>query len=148
MKKTLLIILIFLTFSCKLTPVNKISGIQNIEEKIKKIDIGKSNKIDIIKILGYSIASEPNNENIWYYMEIQETRNFFGKKKITKELVLVLEFDNRSILYKKEIYDSNNKNQIFFDEDKTVSRTIDKNFVKDFLSSTRKRLQSAKKSKN
>ena len=148
MKKTLLIILIFLTFSCKLTPVNKISGIQNIEEKIKKIDIGKSNKNDIIKILGYSIASEPNNENIWYYMEMQETRNFFGKKKITKELVLVLEFDNRSILYKKEIYDSNNKNQIFFDEDKTVSRTIDKNFVKDFLSSTRKRLQSAKKSKN
>jgi len=148
MKKTLLIILIFLTFSCKLTPVNKISGIQNIEEKIKKIDIGKSNKNDIIKILGYSIVSEPNNENIWYYMEMQETRNFFGKKKITKELVLVLEFDNRSILYKKEIYDSNNKNQIFFDEDKTVSRTIDKNFVKDFLSSTRKRLQSAKKSKN
>ena len=148
MKKTVLIILIFLTFSCKLTPINKISGIQNIEEKIKKIDIGKSNKNDIIKILGYSIASEPNNENIWYYMEIQETRNFFGKKKITKELVLVLEFDNRSILYKKEIYDSNNKNQIFFDEDKTVSRTIDKNFVKDFLSSTRKRLQSAKKSKN
>jgi len=148
MKKTLLIILIFLTFSCKLTPVNKISGIQNIEEKIKKIDVGKSNKNDIIKILGYSIVSEPNNENIWYYMEMQETRNFFGKKKITKELVLVLEFDNRSILYKKEIYDSNNKNQIFFDEDKTVSRTIDKNFVKDFLSSTRKRLQSAKKSKN
>ena len=148
MKKTLLIILIFLTFSCKLTPINKISGIQNIEEKIKKIDIGKSNKNDIIKILGYSIASEPNNENIWYYMEIQETRNFFGKKKITKELVLVLEFDNRSILYKKEIYDSNNKNQIFFDEDKTVSRTINKNFIKDFLSSTRKRLQSAKKSKN
>ena len=148
MKKTLLIILIFLTFSCKLTPINKISGIQNIEEKIKKIDIGKSNKNDIIKILGYSIVSEPNNENIWYYMEMQETRNFFGKKKITKELVLVLEFDNRSILYKKEIYDSNNKNQIFFDEDKTVSRAIDKNFVKDFLSSTRKRLQSAKKSKN
>ena len=148
MKKTILIILIFLTFSCKLTPVNKISGIQNIEEKIKKIDVGKSNKNDIIKILGYSIASEPDNENIWYYMEMQETRNFFGKKKITKELVLVLEFDNRSILYKKEIYDSNNKNQIFFDEDKTVSRTIDKNFVKDFLSSTRKRLQSAKKSKN
>jgi len=148
MKKTILIILIFLTFSCKLTPVNKISGIQNIEEKIKKIDIGKSNKNDIIKILGYSIVSEPNNENIWYYMEMQETRNFFGKKKITKELVLVLEFDNRSILYKKEIYDSNNKNQIFFDEDKTVSRTIDKNFIKDFLSSTRKRLQSAKKSKN
>ena len=81
-------------------------------------------------------------------MEMQETRNFFGKKKITKELVLVLEFDNRSILYKKEIYDSNNKNQIFFDEDKTVSRTINKNFIKDFLSSTRKRLQSAKKSKN
>jgi len=148
MKKTILIILIFLTFSCKLTPVNKISGIQNIEEKIKKIDVGKSNKNDIIEILGYSIVSEPNNENIWYYMEMQETRNFFGKKKITKELVLVLEFDNRSILYKKEIYDSNNKNQIFFDEDKTVSRTIDKNFIKDFLSSTRKRLQSAKKSKN
>src|SRR6056300_811407 len=112
MKKTLLIILIFLTFSCKLTPVNKISGIQNIEEKIKKIDVGKSNKNDIIEILGYSIVSEPNNENIWYYMEMQETSNFFGKKKITKELVLVLEFDNRSILYKKEIYDSNNKNQV------------------------------------
>jgi len=148
MNKTHLIILIFLTFSCKLTPVNKISGIQNLEEKIKKIEIGKSNKNDIIKTLGYSVAYEPNNENIWYYMEMQETRNFFGKKKITKELVLVLEFDNKSILYKKEIYDSNNKNQIFFDKDKTISRTIDKNFVKDFLSSTRKRLQSAKKSKN
>ena len=148
MNKTHLIILIFLTFSCKLTPVNKISGIQNLEEKIKKIEIGKSNKNDIIKTLGYSVAYEPNNENIWYYMEMQETRNFFGKKKITKELVLVLEFDNKSILYKKEIYDSNNRNQIFFDEDKTISRTIDKNFVKDFLSSTRKRLQSAKKSKN
>ena len=148
MNKTHLIILIFLTFSCKLTPINKISGIQNLEEKIKKIEIGKSNKNDIIKTLGYSVAYEPNNENIWYYMEMQETRNFFGKKKITKEFVLVLEFDNKSILYKKEIYDSNNRNQIFFDEDKTISRTIDKNFVKDFLSSTRKRLQSAKKSKN
>ena len=148
MKKITLFILILFTFSCKLTPVNKISGIQNLDEKLKSIEIGKSNKNDIREVLGYSVAFEPDNENIWYYMEIQEGRNFFGKKIILKNLFVVLEFDNKSILLKKEIYKPGDIDKDIFTKEITDSKTIDKNFVKDFLSSTRKRLQSAKKSKN
>ena len=148
MKKNILFILIFLTFSCKLTPITKISGIQNLDEKLKSIEIGKSNKNDVREVLGYSVVFEPANENIWYYMEIQESRNFFGKKIIIKNLFVVLEFDNKSILLKKEIYTPGDIDKDIFAKEITESKTIDKNFIKDFLNSTRKRMQSSKKSKN
>ena len=148
MKKNILFILIFLTFSCKLTPITKISGIQNLDEKLKSIEIGRSNKNDVRELLGYSVVFEPDNENIWYYMEIQESRNFFGKKIILKNLFVVLEFDNKSILLKKEIYTPGDIDKDIFAKEITESKTIDKNFIKDFLNSTRKRMQSSKKSKN
>ena len=148
MKKNILFILIFVTFSCKLTPITKISGIQNLDEKLKSIEIGKSNKNDVRELLGYSVVFEPANENIWYYMEIQESRNFFGKKIILKNLFVVLEFDNKSILLKKKIYKPGDIDKDIFTKEITESKTIDKNFIKDFLNSTRKRMQSSKKSKN
>jgi len=148
MKKNILFILIFVTFSCKLTPITKIFGIQNLDEKLKSIEIGRSNKNDVRELLGYSVVFEPDNENIWYYMEIQESRNFFGKKIIIKNLFVVLEFDNKSILLKKEIYTPGDIDKDIFAKEITESKTIDKNFIKDFLNSTRKRMQSSKKSKN
>ena len=68
------------------------------------------------------------------------------KKKILKNNVLLLEFDNRGILVNKEFIDQKNFNQIKLDAEITQSLAVDGGFSKKFFSSVRKRFINKTKS--
>ena len=119
-------------------------GVLNLNAKEKLLETKKTNKNDTIKLLGESLAYDFTNKNIWIYSEVRETRSFYGKKIIVKNDVLVLEFDQKGVLIKKNLLNLNQMNEIVFDDSGTKTMSINQSVLKQILSSTKKRMDAAK----
>ncbi len=105
----------------------------------------KSNKNDIIKVLGESSVKDPLDSNIWYYSEVLETNNVFGKKKIIESNLLVLKIDKKGILEKKTFFKTDDLKEINFDKTETLSLGVDNSFIKTFVKSSKKRIENQSK---
>ena len=138
---SLVLICLFL-FSCSLTPNIKVSGVANLEKKQEVLVIGVSNKNDVISYLGESILKESPGDDSWAYIESSEIKNIFGKRKIIKNNVLLLEFNQRGVLAGKHILNINDINKLDLDKDITNTSALNDSFSKKFFGSLRKRMQS------
>ena len=149
MKKTVYLILIFIFItSCQRNEVIKTHGISYLEKREKLIIVNKSNKNDTINIFGQPSTKGMTDENLWIYIERTITRGKMlklGKNILKKNNVLVLEFDNYSILKKKEFYDKENMNKLTFAKNVTVNEIKKGNFIYSFLSSVRQKMQRQQK---
>ena len=114
-----------------------------MELKEKKLIINKSNKNDIIQILGPpSVKSKFNNEVLFFIERKITNKSTFrlSKQVITTNNVLVVEIDSYGILQKKDFYDLTKMNEIQFSENITTVDYSKKSFVYDFLSSMRQKI--------
>tara|TARA_B110000503_G_C7097918_1_gene392477 strand:+ start:890 stop:1342 length:453 start_codon:yes stop_codon:yes gene_type:complete len=143
-KNLSLLIIIVAISSCALKKIDYAHGVLNLNAKEKLLETKKTNKNDTIKLLGESLAYDFTNKNIWIYSEVRETRSFYGKKIIVKNDVLVLEFDQKGVLIKKNLLNLNQMNEIVFDDSGTKTMSINQSVLKQILSSTKKRMDAAK----
>ena len=144
-----IIFFILVATSCTIKPVDDFHGIIFLEEKQKKLSINKSNKNDIIKILGTPSTQSILEDDIWIYIENRKSKSSLlklGKTIVTVNNVLVLEIDNRGILKNKKYYNINDQNKINFSKDETKMSDKD-SFVYDFMSSIRQKIDNPKKNK-
>ena len=142
MRILVLILFIFIT-SCKLNKVVDTHGIHFLSKKQEKLIVNKSNKNDIIELLGPPSTKSKFNNDLWIYIERKKTRTTFfkfGKKKIYKNDVLLLEINNRGLLAKKNIIDVNDMNKLDFLDDATQVTYSKRSFIYDFLSSMRQKI--------
>ena len=137
-----LIILLFLT-SCQRNEVIKTHGIAYLEKREKLILEKKSNKNDVVKILGFPATKGMTNENLWIYIERTQTRGKalkLGRNYLKKNNVLVLEFNKFGILNKKEFFNKENMENIKFTKGITENDLKKENFIYSFLSSVRQKM--------
>ena len=105
--------------------------------------INKTNKNDILKILGNPSTKSKFDNDLWIYIERKQTQSKFtnlGKMKIYKNDVLVLEMDNYGILKKKEFYNKEDMKSIKMVKSTTESGFKRNTFVYDFMSSMRQKI--------
>ena len=144
MKKTLYLLLIFLfTISCQRNEIVKTHGISYLEKREKLLTVKKSNKNDIISLLGPPSTKSRFDNDLWIYIERKKTRTTMlklGKKKIYVNNVLLLEINNKGLLTKKEFFNINDMNKIEFVKDETEISYSKRSFVYDFLSSMRQKV--------
>jgi len=130
-------------------------GVPSLEKKQNNLQINKTNKNDIIKILGKPSTTSKFDNDIWIYIESKQTQSElknFGKMKIYKNDVLVLEIDEYGLLKKKDFYNHNDMNNIVVAKDTTGKKFKKNSFLYDFFSSMRQKIndplgQRAKKRK-
>ena len=107
MIKILYIIFLSLIVSnCTFKPVVKHHGVPFLEKKQTSLIINKSNKNDIMRILGNPSTTSKFDNDIWIYIERKQTQSKLknlGRMKIYKNNVLVLEIDNYGVLKKNGI---------------------------------------------
>ena len=139
---TLFFILFFA--SCTLNKIDNVHGVSNLKNKIKLIKNNKSNKNDISKILG-PVPIEHKLEKRWSYFEVRETKTRYGKTNIYINDYVEIFFDKYGIVQKIEFYDLNDMKNIEFVKEKTKSLGVKDTFSKNLLSSTRKRMENARK---
>ena len=150
-----IIFLSLIVANCSFKKVVKNHGVPFLENKQTLLLINKSNKNDILKLLGSPSTKSKFDNDIWIYIERKQTQSELkdlGKMKILVNNVLVLEVDNYGILKKKEFYDKDSMKKIKIVEKTTKSGFQKKSFVYDFVSSMRQKIndplgQRAKKRK-
>ena len=156
MIKILYIILFSLVISnCSFKPVVKHHGVPFLEKKQSKLIINKSNKNDIIKILGSPSTKSKFDNQVWIYIERKQTQSKLknlGKMKIFKNDVLVLEINDYGILKDKKFYNKDDMEKIKVVEAETGAIYKKNSFIYDFMSSMRQKIndplgQRAKKRK-
>ena len=156
MIKILYIILLSIIVSnCAFKKVVKHHGVPFLDKKQSSLVVNKTNKNDIMKILGNPSTKSKFDNDIWIYIERKQTQSNLknlGKMKIFKNNVLVLEIDNLGILKKKNFYNKNDMKTIKMVDATTQSGFKKNMFIYDFMSSMRQKIndplgQRAKKRK-
>ena len=107
MKYIFIIIFIFI-INCSGNKVSNYHGIKSLEAKYEKIEIKKTNKNDLIKIIGPPSTISDFDKNKWFYFERLKTNQSllkFGKQKIKRNNILVVELDEKGIVKSKNILD-------------------------------------------
>ena len=138
-----IIFLSLIVTNCNLKKVVKHHGVPSLEKKQTNLLINKTNKNDIIKILGNPSTTSKFDNNVWTYIERKQTQSKlrnFGKMLIYKNDVLVLEIDKFGILKKKNCYDQKDMNNIKISQDKTGKKFKKNSFIYDFMSSLRQKI--------
>ena len=143
MNKLYIFFLFLILSNCSLKPVVKHHGVPFLEKKQDSLVVNKSNKNDIRKILGAPSTKSKFNNDVWIYIERKQTQSQlknFGRMKVFKNDVLVLEIDKYGILKKKEFYNKEDMENIKLVEATTDSGFERNSFIYDFMSSMRQKI--------
>ena len=141
--------------NCSFKKVVKHHGVPFLEKKQQSLIINKSNKNDIIKILGNPSTTSKSDNDVWIYIERKQTQSELkklGRMKIFKNDVLVLEIDNYGVLKKKEFFNKDDMEDIKIVKNTTEVGFQKNSFIYSFMSSMRQKIndplgQRAKKRK-
>ena len=118
-------------------------GVPNLEKKQKLLRLNETNINDIKKILGNPSTKSKFDNDIWIYIERQQTQSRLrnlGKMKIFKNDVLVLEIDKFGILMNKEFYNIDNMENIKIAKATTEAGFKRNSFIYNFMSSMRQKM--------
>ena len=144
MKKLLYIFIIsFIVSNCTIKPVVKHHGVPFLEKKQKKLVVNKSNKNDVIGILGSPSTKSKFNNDVWIYIERKQTQSKLknlGKMKIYENNILILEIDKYGLLKKKDFYNKENMQNIKIVKATTENEFKKNTFIYDFMSSMRQKI--------
>ena len=143
MNKLYIFFLFLILSNCSFDPVVKHHGVPSLEKKQKSLIIRKTNKNDIVKILGSPSTTSKFDNDVWIYIERKQTQSKLknlGRMKIFKNDVLVLEIDKYGILKKKEFYNKDDMENIKIVEATTQAGFKRNSFIYDFMSSMRQKI--------
>ena len=138
-------ILISILTNCQLQDPKNTHGIIFLENRAKKLIVNKSNKNDVIKIIGNPQIKDETDENNWIYLERVLSKGKYhelGRHKLKENNVLMVTFDKYGILKGKEFYKKEDINKIEFSKDETKSDLTKKSFVQKFLQSIKQKMYS------
>ena len=143
MKNYYFIFIFIFTLGCSFNNVVKHHGVHFLEKKHQKLTINKSNKNDVLKILGTPSTKSTFDNDVWIYIERKISTgkiHYLGKQKLLVNNVLVLEINNMGLLASKKLYKKDDMNKVKFAENSTDPVYRKRSFVYDFLSSMRQKI--------
>ena len=137
-----LILFVFLLHSCaqKVTRVHGSLSLKNFENKII---LNKTNTNDVLKLIGEPSTKSAFDNNIWIYIEQKKQNKSIlklGKQYIKENNTLILYFNSKGILYKKEFLNRDDLKNVKFAKKKTVPKYNKNSFMYEFLSSFRDKI--------
>ena len=144
----LFIVLFIILTACQLQEPTKNHGIVFLENRSNQLIINKSNKNDVVKMIGQPHSKSINSEDIWIYIERTLSKGKYhklGQHVLKKNNTLVLKFDEFGILKSKKMYDKNDTNKIAFSEKVTKNELSKKSFVESFLSTVKQKMYGNRK---
>jgi len=118
-------------------------GVHNLEKKQEKLFINKTNKNDIIKLIGPPSTKSSFDNDLYIYIEKKTSSSKLtklGSKDLLINNVLVLEINNKGILTSKKLYTKNDMMKIKFEEKITLANYSKESFINRFLFSVRQKI--------
>jgi len=146
--KNLIIILVFLLANCQLQESKNLHGINYLENRKNILTVNKSNKNDVVKLLGNPHSKSINNENRWFYFERMISKgelHKLGRNILKKNNILEIEFDKYDVIVSKKIYTKDDMKKIKVSKKRTENTVSERSFLNSFLSSLKQKMYGAKR---
>ena len=102
-----------------------------------------TNKNDVITQFGIPSTKSSFDNEVWIYIERKTTTSkviALGKKKLLLNDILILEFNNRGLLVKKDYLTKNDMNKLKIVSNETSVINKKDAFIDQFLSSMRQKI--------
>ena len=150
-KKVILLILFIFLVNCSTQKVTRIHGNLSLKNNENFILVNKSNKNDVIKVLGEPSTKSNFDKNVWFYIEQKKQNKSIiklGKQYIEENNVLTIYFDNKGIVSKKKFLNKNDLKQIEFAKKETKPIYNNNSFMYEFLTSFRDKINAPFKKKD
>ena len=146
-----IIFLFLFTLNCSANKVANNHGFISLESKFKKISINKTNKNDILNIIGPPSSISNFDKNKWFYVQrIKTNQSLFklGIKKIDKNNLLVIQFNNKGLLQNKKIYNLKDMNDIKYVKNITEKEFKQNDLLFKIFSSLREKVNAPSKNRS
>ena len=147
--KIIYIVTIFINLiGCQLQDPSNNHGILFLENRSKKIFIGKTNKNDTIQIIGHLHTKSIDKVDDWIYIERVLTKGSFhklGQSVLKDSNVLVLTFDKYGVVKEKRFLNKKDIKKLAFSKSITNNSLTKKSFVEKFLTSIKSKMYSSRK---
>ena len=144
-----LIVLFLFTLNCSINKVSNTHGYRFLEKKYETIELNKSNKNDVKKIIGPP-SSRSKFDNTWFFIErrkVNQSLFKLGRKKIESNNVIILEFNNMGLVSYKKLLDLNSMNDVAILEKKTMKKFKQDNLIYNILSTLREKVNAPSRKK-
>ena len=128
----------------------ELDDLEDIITKLDKIELNKSNKNDVRKIIGPP-SSKSTFNNSWLYFERKKTNQSLfklGKKTISRNNILIIEFNKMGLVKDKTLLNLNDMNDIEIAEKKTEKDFTQDNFIYNLLSTLRNKINAPTRRRN
>ena len=129
--------------NCQFNEPNKSHGINFLDNREKTLIVGKSNKNDVIKIIGTPHTKSIKEDDTWIYFERTITRGKLvklGQNVLKTNNILELRFNKYGILSEKKKYNKDDMKKIKYTKKVTKNDVGQKSFVGKFLSSVKQKM--------
>ncbi len=141
--RILFLILLLTLNNCQLKDPDKTHGINFLNNRANQLVINKSNKNDVIKILGNPHSKSISNENEWIYIERVLTKGKLykmGQNILKENNVLVINFNKYGLISKKNLLNKDDLKKIKFSKKITQTELSKKSFTERFLTSIKEKM--------
>ena len=142
-KKIVLTILVIFISNCSLNKVVKHHGVHNLKKKNDKLEILGTNRNDVLINLGIPSTKSTFDTEVWIYMERKTTSSelkSLGRQKLLLNDILILEFDTKGMLVKKDFLTKDDMNKLKISTNTTEIINQKNTFIDNFLSSLRQKI--------
>ena len=147
-KNLILLTLLFILSNCQLKEPVKGHGINFLENRSKKISLNKSNKNDVVNILGNPHTTSIDDDNLWFYFDRKISGGTiinFGDTDLLENNVLVIKFDKYGVVKNTEFFSKEDMKKIKYSEMKTENPVSKQSVVAAFLQSVRQKMYGKRK---
>ena len=141
--KFVYIILFIFIINCTGNKVSNYHGAKSLASKYENIYINKTNKNDLLKIIGPPSTISDFDKNKWFYFErLKTNQSLFklGTQKIIENNVLIVKLNNFGILQEKKILNLDNMNDLSYFKKTTSKEFKSDNLMYSVFSSLREKI--------
>ena len=149
--KFIIIIIFLFTVNCSGNKVSNFHGSKQLETKFNIIKVNKTNKNDLIKLIGPPSSVSDFDNNKWFYIERLKTNQSLiklGNQKIEKNNVLIVQLDNSGIVRKKKLLDLENMKDIKYLKTTTEKDFKNESILYNIFSSLREKINAPSKNRS
>jgi len=133
---------------CQLQEPKKVHGINFLENREKVLIVNKTNKNDVVNLIGNPHLTSITYPNKWIYFQRTLSKgklHKLGQNVLKENNVLELSFDKYGVLKNKKLYKKEDMNKVAFSKAETKNEISKQSFVGKFLSSVKQKMYGKKK---
>ena len=143
-------LVLILIVNCSGNKVSNYHGAKFLEDKYNEIILDKTNKNDLINLIGPPSTISDFNNNKWFYFERLKANQSLlklGAQKIKKNNILIVEINNSGVIKKKKLLDLNDMNDLKYLEISTEKEFKNDNLLYNVFTSLREKINAPAKNR-